>query len=227
MPFYPINLRITNRLCVVFGGGEVALRKVRDLLAAEAKVRIISPIVVRELNLLAEARKIEWLQRGYAEGDLKAAFLAFAATNDRDAQLRIRLEAAKLSVILNSADDPSGSDFHVPAHFRRGKMLVTISTGGGSPALAKKIREQLEDVIGPEYEEVVDLLALIREKLLGGYDDNSRHADLFRRLLQTGIVDLVLERNWFELQMYLLRELPEDIDAVALVRQFLEMHDKA
>jgi precorrin-2 dehydrogenase / sirohydrochlorin ferrochelatase len=227
MPFYPVNLRISNRLCVVFGGGEVALRKVRDLLAARAKVRIISPVLAWELHLLAEAGEIEWWQREYAEGDLKTAFLAFAVTNDREAQLRIKAEAAKTSVILNSADDPSGSDFHVPAHFRRGKLLVTISTGGGSPALAKKIRQQLEMEIGPEYEAVVDLLALVRERLLGEYDETAKHSDLFRRLLGTGIVDLLIERNWFELQMLLLRELPENIDAVALVRQFLEKHDKA
>ena len=227
MPFYPVNLRINNRLCVVVGGGAVALRKVRGLLEAEAQVRIISPSVATELRILSDTGKIEWLRRGYVEGDLNCAFLVFAATNDRGVQLRIKSEAAKSACILNSADDPGGSDFHVPAHFRRGKMLIAISTGGGSPALAKKIREQLEKAIGPEYEAVVDLLALIREKLLEGSDEAVMHTDLFRRLLHVGVVDLLLEANWFELQMLLLRELPQEIDAVALVRQFLEKHDRS
>ncbi len=225
MPFYPVNLRINNRLCVVVGGGAVALRKVRGLLEAEARIRVISPSVATELRILSDAGKIEWLRRGYVEGDLNCAFLVFAATNDRDVQLRIKSEAAKLVCILNSADDPGGSDFHVPAHFRRGKMLIAISTGGGSPALAKKIREQLEEAIGPEYEAVVDLLAMIREKLLEGPDEAVMHTELFRRLLYVGVVDLLLEANWFELQMLLLRELPKEVDAVALVRQFLEKHD--
>ncbi len=225
MPFYPVNLQITKRLCVVIGGGAVALRKIRALLDAEGRVRVISPIIAAELTILVDEGKIEWLQRGYVEGDLKGAFLAFAATNDKDVQLRIKKEAAKTSVILNSADDPGGSDFHVPAHFRRGKMLISISTGGGSPTLAKKIREQLEKEIGPEYESVVDLLALIRVRLLDGEDEASGHADLLRRLLQMGIVDLLVKADWFELQMLLLRELPAEIDAVALVRQFLQKHD--
>jgi precorrin-2 dehydrogenase / sirohydrochlorin ferrochelatase len=226
MPFYPVNLRITDRLCVVVGGGGVALRKVKGLLEAKGRIRVISPIVERELRVLADRGKIEWLQRSYAEGDLQGAFLVFAATSDRDTQQLIKREAERSAVMINSADDPGGSDFHVPAHFRRGKMLITISTGGGSPALAKKIREQLEEEIGPEYEAVVDLLALIRERLLGGQDEAAMHTELFRRLLYMGVVDLLLQANWFELQMLLLRELPEEVDAVALVRQFLEKHDK-
>lgn len=210
---------------MVVGGGAVALRKVRGLLQAEARIRVISPTVAWELRILVDAGKIEWLQRGYVEGDLNGAFLVFAATDDRDVQLRVKKESEKSSGILNSADDPGGSDFHVPAHFRRGKMLITISTGGGSPALAKKIREQLEEEIGPKYEAVVDLLTLIRARLLGGEEETAGHAELFRRLLNVGVVDLLLEANWFELQMLLLRELPREIDAVALVRQFLEKHD--
>jgi precorrin-2 dehydrogenase / sirohydrochlorin ferrochelatase len=226
MSFYPVNLQITDRLCLVVGGGGVALRKVKGLLEAKGRIRVISPTIERELRILADKGKIEWLPRSYAEGDLKGVFLVFAATSDRDAQLRIKREAERLAIMVNSADDPGGSDFHVPAHFRRGKMLITISTGGGSPALAKKIREQLEEEIGQEYEAVVDLLALIRERLLGGRDETAVHAELFRRLLHLGVVDLLLQANWFELQMLLLRELPEEIDAVALVRQFLEKHDR-
>jgi precorrin-2 dehydrogenase/sirohydrochlorin ferrochelatase len=195
-------------------------------LEAKGRIRVISPIVERELRVLADKGKIEWLQRSYAEGDLQGAFLVFAATSDRNTQQLITREAGRSAVMINSADDPGGSDFHVPAHFRRGKMLITISTGGGSPALAKKIREQLEEEIGPEYEAVVDLLALIRERVLGGQDEAAMHTELFRRLLHIGVVDLLLQANWFELQMLLLRELPKEVDAVALVRQFLEKHDK-
>lgn len=226
MPFYPVNLQIDNRLCVIVGGGIVALRKIRGLLETKAKIRVISPHVEPELRILSASGKIEWIQRGYADGDLRGAFLVFAATNSRDVQCRVKNESEKLASLINSVDDPAKSDFHVPAHFRRGKMLVTISTGGGSPALAKRIREQLEETIGPEYEAAVDLLALVRESLLETRQDEAEvHTELFRRLLGMGIVELLLEKNWFELQMLLLRELPEEIDAVALVRQFLEKHD--
>lgn len=226
MSYYPINIRIADRLCLVIGGGSVALRKVKGLLQAGARVRVISPEVEPELQRMSELQEIEWLEREYVEGDLRGAFLAFAVTDNSGVQDIIMTEAERSAVLMNSADDPQRSDFHVPAHFRRGKMLITVSTGGGSPALAKRIREQLEDNIVPEYEAVVDLLSLIRNQVVGRNDDSASHAELFRRLLHAGVVDLLLEAKWFELQMLLLRELPDDIDAVALMRQFLEKHDK-
>lgn len=226
MCLYPVNLNITNKLCLVIGGGAVALRKTESLLVAGAKVRIISPEILSELKILAENKRIEWFERGFVEGDLKGAFLVFAATNNHEVQLLIEKEAARYSVLLNSADDPLNSDFHVPAHFRRGKMLLTVSTGGGSPALAKKIRQQLEVEFVPEYEVVVELLSLIRERVVGLDDDSVIHGRLFRSLLQQEIVELVLSKKWFDLQMMLLRELPESADAVALMKGFLEKYDQ-
>ena len=227
MTLYPLNLQIGGRLVVVVGGGEVALRKVKSLLVAQARVRLVCPHLAGELHHLACEGRIDWLPRPYAEGDLQGAFLVFAATNDRQVQARIAREAIRQGVLLNSADDPAGSDFHVPAHFRRGNLLVTISTGGGSPALAKIVREKLEREIGPSYGAVVDLLARIRQHLVASdrEEESSANGEIFRRLLQQNLVDLVAAGNWFELQMLLLRELPQGIDAVALVRTFLEEHD--
>jgi precorrin-2 dehydrogenase/sirohydrochlorin ferrochelatase len=227
MLLYPVNLNITDKLCLVVGGGAVALRKTKSLLAGGAKIRVISPEVHVELRVLEQNKAIEWFQRGFVEGDLKGAFLAFAATNNHEIQNLISREAAKYSVLLNSADDPRNSQFHVPAHFRRGKMLVTVSTGGCSPALAKKIRQRLELELAPEYEIVVELFSLIREKVVGLDGDSVSNGELFSRLLQQGIVELILQGNWFDLQMMLLRELPESADAVTLMKKILEKHDKS
>jgi precorrin-2 dehydrogenase/sirohydrochlorin ferrochelatase len=227
MLLYPVNLNITDKLCLVVGGGAVALRKTKSLLAGGAKIRVISPEVHVELRVLAQNKAIEWFSRGFVEGDLKGAFLAFAATNNHDIQFLISKEAAKYSVLLNSADDPRNSQFHVPAHFRRGKMLVTVSTGGSSPALAKKIRQRLELELVPEYEIVVELFSLIREKVVGLDDDSVSNGELFSRLLQQGIVELILQGNWFDLQMMLLQELPASADAVTLMKKILEKHDKS
>jgi len=222
MSLYPVNLNIADKLCLVVGGGVVALRKTKSLLVCGARIRIISPEIHSELNVLARNNTIEWFARGFVEGDVKGAFLVFAATDNRDVQLLISREAAKYSVLLNSVDDPGNSHFHVPAHFRRGKMLVTVSTGGSSPALAKKIRQRLEMEVVPEYAVVVELLSLIREKIVGLDADPDANGELFRRLLQQGIVELVLNANWFELQMLLLRELPEEADAVELIKKIVE-----
>ncbi len=222
MSLYPVNLNIADKLCLVVGGGVVALRKTKSLLVCGARIRIISPEIHSELSVLARNNTIEWFARGFVEGDVKGAFLVFAATDNPDVQLLITREAAKYSVLLNSVDDPGNSHFHVPAHFRRGKMLVTVSTGGSSPALAKKIRQRLEIEVVPEYAVVVELLSLIREKIVGLDADPDANGELFRRLLQQGIVELVLNANWFELQMMLLRELPEEADAVELIKKIVE-----
>lgn len=225
MLLYPVNLNICDKLCLVVGGGTVALRKTKSLLAAGARIRVISPEVLPALNVLAENEEIEWFDRGFAEGDLKGVFLVFAATNRHEVQVLIVEEASKYSVLMNSADDPLNSHFHVPAHFRRGRMLVTVSTGGSSPALAKRIKQRLEREIVPEYELVVELLSLIREQVVRLGGDSALNGDLFRRLLQQEIVELILEANWFDLQMMLLRELPDSVDAVTLMKKFLEKYD--
>ena len=227
MLLYPVNFNITDKLCLVVGGGGVALRKTKSLLAGMAKVRVISLEVHDELRKLAQNKQIELFERGFAEGDLKGVFLVFAATNNPAVQTLIAAEAARCSVLLNSATDPRISDFHVPAHFRRGKMLVTVSTGGSSPAFAKKIRQRLEMELSPEYELVVELLSLIREEVVSLGGDSVANGKIFNKLLQQGIVELILEANWFDLQMMLLRELPESADGVGLLKIFLEKYDRS
>jgi len=225
MSFYPVNLKISGLLCVVVGGGPVALRKVRGLLDCGAVIRIVSPYVEPELKEIIFEKQVEWLEREYVEGDLQAAFLGFAATGDQDVQRQVKRDAEKYGIMLNYVDNPEGSDFHVPAHFRRGKMLVTVSTGGGSPALSKQIREWLEGEIGVEYEAIVDFLAMVREAVVGRDDDSASHKELFQKLLKVDIVRLIRERNWFDLQMVLLKELPGDIDSAALIKRFLQQHE--
>ncbi len=225
MSLYPINLKIENCLCLVVGGGAVAFRKCSGLIQAEARVRVISPELAPELRVLAENGAVEWFERPFVEGDLEGVRLVFAATNDRKVQEHVQEEARKKKVLLNSADAPVGSDFHVPAHFRRGPMIVSVSTGGGSPALAKRLRKQLEDVIVPEYQKVAELMGIIRELViaLGGPQQESRA--IFRSLLEGNLVEYVLEENWFDLQMLLLQKLPEELDSAALMKIFFEKQD--
>jgi len=225
MALYPINLKIENSLCLVVGGGAVAFRKIRGLLQAEAKVRVISPELMPDLRLLADSGAVEWFERPFVEGDLEGVILVFAATNNRNVQILVKEEARKNKVLLNSADAPVESDFHVPAHFRRGPMIVSVSTGGGSPALAKKLRKQLENEIVPEYQGVVELMGMIREGVISLSDDQAVSGAIFRSLLEGNLVEYVLEENWFDLQMLLLQKLPEELDSAALMKTFLERQD--
>lgn len=222
MSLYPINLKIENSLCLVVGGGAVALRKCRGLLQADARVRVISPKLVPELRALADNGDVEWFERPFVEGDLEDVCLVFAATNSRKVQLLVYEEAGKKKVLLNSADAPRESNFHVPAHFRRGPMIVTVSTGGGSPALSKKLRTQLEEEIVPGYQNVVELMGIIRESVIALSVPQNESGEIFRSLFEGNLVEYVLEENWFDLQMLLIQKLPEKLDSVALLKTFFE-----
>lgn len=222
---FPLNLDITGRFCVVVGGGSVALRKVMSLLVCGAKIRVISPVLKEELEKLVQRGQVEWLDREYERGDLQGAFMAFAATDNPEIQNQVREEASCYSVLLNRVDDPETCDFQVPASFCRGELLLTVSTGGGSPALASRIRQELESQYGEGYAAVVGLLTMLRKAVLNRDGDFRAHAALFNSLLDRGIVEMVLAANWFDLQMVLLETLPPEVDGVELLRKFLDRYD--
>jgi precorrin-2 dehydrogenase/sirohydrochlorin ferrochelatase len=155
---YPIFLDLSGRRCVVVGGGEVANRKARKLLQARARVVVISPEIGAELESVA----VEIHRRPYREGDLVGAFLAFAATNSREVNAAVVREAKGRGVPVNVADKPSDGDFALPSTLRRGRLQVAVSTGGASPTLARRIREELEAAFGPEWAGIVEELNAAR-----------------------------------------------------------------
>ena len=119
MAFYPINLNISNRLCLVVGGGAVAARKIEALLFSEALVRVVSPEVCRKISEYAGRGQIEWVRREYRDNDLEGVFLVFAATDQPAVQGQIILQAKKSGILLNSVYSPGQCDFQVPAKVRR------------------------------------------------------------------------------------------------------------
>ncbi len=151
---YPIFLDLSGRRCVVVGGGVVAGRKARKLLQARARVVVISPEMGAELESVA----VEVHRRSYAEGDLEGAYLAFAATDSREVNAAVAREAKERGIPVNVADRPSDGDFALPSTLRRGSLQVAVSTGGASPTLARRIRDELEEVFGPEWAGIVEEL---------------------------------------------------------------------
>lgn len=226
MPLYPINLRITDRPCLVIGGGTVALRKIESLLLCGACVRVVSPNAVEEIQALALAGKIEWCQRGYIPGDLHGVFLAIAATDKPLVQRQISEEAAALPVLLNSADDPASCDFQVPSSVRRKDLLITISTGGASPALARQIRRKLEQEFGWEYGVLLSLLARLREIVVRDGNDTGTNTRLFYDVLGIDIIKLIQKAAWDELQGALVKILPGGVDAGEIVRLCIEVAEQ-
>jgi precorrin-2 dehydrogenase/sirohydrochlorin ferrochelatase len=182
MRYYPVFLNLHGRPCVVVGGGEVAERKVSALLRAAARVRVVSPQLTARLARLAAQKKISVTRRRYRQGDLKRAFVVFAATDDPATQRAVREHAQAAGALVNVADDREGSTFLVPASFARGDLHVAISTSGASPALARRLRQQLQASLGREYRAHVQLLREARKKVLKSVPDQKERARLFRKL---------------------------------------------
>ena len=160
--YYPVFLNATGKKCVVVGGGQIALRKVRMLLEYGASVDVVSPELCSELIELAGSRRIRAINREYRTGDLKDAFIAIAATDNSDINLQVVNEARTKAVLVNAVDDAENSDFIVPSYVRRGDVTIAISTAGRSPALARKIRTRLEKDFGDEYASLALLIDEVR-----------------------------------------------------------------
>ena len=163
--YYPISLDVNGKRCVVVGGGEVALRKVKVLLEHEAIAQVLSPELCAELEDLYAAGSIMAAKRPYADGDLAGAFVVIAATDDFDTNRKVAAEAEKLGILVNVVDTPNLSNFIVPSHLRRGDLTVAVSTGGRSPALAHRIKEELENIFVDDYAALIALVGLVRSEL--------------------------------------------------------------
>ncbi|MFI0461690.1 MAG: bifunctional precorrin-2 dehydrogenase/sirohydrochlorin ferrochelatase [Ilumatobacteraceae bacterium] len=158
---FPVNLNLHGRPVLVVGGGRIALRKVEQLLMADAEVTVLSPMFVEEFTSLP----VTLVERVYAAGDVDAFRLVITATGNTPVDQQIFDECEAKGIWINSADDPDRCAFTLPAALRRGDLMVTVSTGGASPALASWLRSHLELSIVPEFEEVVSRLAIERARI--------------------------------------------------------------
>ncbi len=192
MEHYPISLvGLAGRRVVVVGGGAVAERKVAGLHAAGAAVTIISPTLTPELERLAEEAAVQAVRRAYRPGDLAGAFLVIAATNDRAANHAVWEEAERHGCLINVVDDPEHSNFIVPAVVRRGEITLAISTGGASPALARRLRERLEAAIGPEYGVLANLLAELRPELFRRFPPGAARLAAALDLIDSDVLEII------------------------------------
>jgi precorrin-2 dehydrogenase/sirohydrochlorin ferrochelatase len=193
--YYPVYLKLKGRKCVVIGGGEVARRKVEALLAAGAKVWLVSPEITPELSKLAEKGDITHLNRKYLTGDLEDAFLVIGATDEENINRRVAEDGARAGILVNIVDAPELCNFIVPSTVMRGDLILSISTGGNSPALAKQIRKQLEQLYGEEYAEYVKLLGRCRKLILQRIPDMAQRRRIFQALIDSDLIELIKQRN--------------------------------
>ena len=161
-PFYIACLKLTGRRCLVVGGGEIGLEKVEGLLACDGKVVLVAPEAVPALEQLAAEGSIDWIRREYRTGDLERTFIAIAATDDTDTNIRVYNEAEERAMLVNIVDVPPLCNFILPAIVRTGPLAIAISTAGASPALAKRIKRQVAEEFGEEYARLAVLLNDVR-----------------------------------------------------------------
>jgi precorrin-2 dehydrogenase / sirohydrochlorin ferrochelatase len=209
MRYYPVNLDIQKRACLVIGGGGVGTRKVKTLLDCGAVVTVISPRVSAQLQEMATAGLIILEKRAYRAADLEGKFLVIGATDDQALNRRIHADAEALNTLCNIADRPEICNFILPAIVNRGDLVLAISTSGKSPAYAKILRKDLETQFGEEYEPFLFLMGAIRDRLLSKKHEPEAHKPLFNKLITAGLLDLIREGRTEQIDALLLEVLGE------------------
>jgi precorrin-2 dehydrogenase / sirohydrochlorin ferrochelatase len=175
-------LKLADRPCLVVGAGDVAEGKISGLLDAAAKVRVVAPEATQQVQSWAAAGQIEWLARPCEPSDLDGMFLVVAATSDAELQQNISAEARRRGVLCNVVDVPELCDFYYPAVAQRGALQIAVSTSGQSPALAQRLRKELEEQFGPEYEAWLQQLGEERAKLFAANMDPEERKRLLHDL---------------------------------------------
>jgi len=182
---YPIVLNLAGRRVLVVGGGNVALRKARDLADAGAAVRVVAPEFLPEF---ASDGRFACVAAAYGAAHARGAAIVVAATDDEAVNVRVAADARKAGALVNVVDRPELCDFIVPAQVTRGDLVIAVSTGGAAPSLARRLRERLEKEFGPEYETLLEALRGVRERLKadGAAPDVRRR--VFERLTEDDIL---------------------------------------
>lgn len=191
MRYYPVYLDLRDRPCVIVGGGRVAERKAHSLLEAGADVTVVSPTLTPKLQALSLSGKINHKARTFHENDVTGSHIVIAATDMPEMNSRIANACKKKNILVNLATTPEESTFIVPSVVDRGDLLIAISTGGASPALAKKLRQDLETVYGPEYELFLEKMALVRSRLLNEVPGEEARKAVFQRLVASNVLELL------------------------------------
>ena len=194
MRYYPIFLELKDKNCLVVGGGPVGIRKALTLEKCGARVKVISERFLQGTDGFS-GTSIVFVEKKYEKKDIAGMFLVFASTNNADLNQEIKKDASASHILCNVADAPEQSDFLVPSTVDRGDLIVAISTSGTSPAMAKKIRQDLEGFFDPAYAGVLRLMGNIRKKLLSSGHGPDEHRQAFSNLVDRDILELIRKED--------------------------------
>ena len=193
MKTYPIFALIEDRPCLVVGGGAVGERKVQDLLLAGARVTVVSREITPGLAELAAAGRLHFIQGEFNPQHLDGMTLVVGATDDQEVNREVSAAAQARGLFVNIVDAPELCTFIVPAQVRRGPLTIAVSTGGASPALARKVREELEQRFGPDYGRYLRVLKAVRERVLARRRGHPENLRLFQGLITDSLQEAIAQ----------------------------------
>jgi precorrin-2 dehydrogenase/sirohydrochlorin ferrochelatase len=195
LSYYPAYLDLHGRLALLVGGGRVASRKLASLLAAGARVRLVAPELDADTAAQLPHSRVEERRRPFAPGDLDGAWLAVCATDDETVNRAVAATAEERRVFVNVVDVPPLCSFIVPASLSRGELMLAVSTGGASPAMARRLRERLEREFGPEWGPYLRLMRALRQRLTAQGRPAEANRPLFFALADSDLLARVAARD--------------------------------
>ena len=209
MKYYPVFLDIAGKPCAVVGGGEVALRKAQRLLQCHAMVLVIAEELSPDWEALQGEDNLHFIHGKYDPRHIEGMFLVIGATNNREVNERIFQDAQRLQILVNIVDEPMRCDFILPSLVERGDLSVAISTGGKSPAMAKRLRKELEDTLGTEYEIALRIMGDIRRIVQEKNQPSPDNQKIFDRLIYSDMLPLIREKDWHGVRKLIANIVPE------------------
>ena len=217
---YPVMMNLQDKQVVVVGGGKVAFRKTIGLLDSGANVVVISPELVDELQVLHRDSRIKWIPKPFSPEQLDSfepITLVFGATDIRKVNVELSNEAMRRKIPCNIADVPDLCTFIVPAVITQGDLIIAVSTGGSSPALARRIREDLEKKFGPEYATMTRLMGELRKHIVRNGSDSEANKKVFLEIVDSQLLPALRNNDIDKASMILSEILPEEVDALKAI----------
>ncbi len=187
MALFPIFVKLDGRPCLVVGAGKVALEKISSLLPTDASIRVVAPFACEEIESLAAAGRVTLERRSFEESDLEGQSLVVTATNSREVNHSVFLAAQRRGLMCNSVDDPPNCDFYFASIVQRGNLQIAISTAGESPALAQRLRREIDAQLPEEMAEWLENLGSLRREILATHPPGEERKALLHRLAQLPI----------------------------------------
>jgi precorrin-2 dehydrogenase / sirohydrochlorin ferrochelatase len=195
MSLFPIFVKLEGRRCLVVGAGKIGEPKIQSLLDADARVTVVAPEVSDRVRQWTDESRLIWEARVFEPSDLDDVFLVIAATPSPKVNELVFIEAKSRKILCNSVDDPEHCDFFYPAVVRRGDLQLAISTAGRSPALAQRLRLELEEQFGPEYATWVRELGEVRERLFAADIDPEKRKSQLHQLASRDAFEVAVEKT--------------------------------